>query len=132
MNKRRCILVVTVLFSLIGLALPQESSAAWEPVLEQGSVCDTSDRVCFQGSIDFDPNKKVIEIRGRLYKTAGEGVLTFEFTGETPLGENVFHPATVNIQGRYSESISHKLGPPYSNQTDWSLYRLTFTPTDER
>lgn len=126
MNKGKLLVILI----LAGLAEPTWS--AREPVLEYGSICDTGNRVCFQGRIDFDPNKKIIEVQGRLYKTAGAGVLTFEFTGETPLNEHVFHPTTVKIQGRYNESISHKLGPPFSNRTDWSLYRLTFTPVANR
>lgn len=118
-----------LLIFLCFAALPLAATAAWEPVMADSLICDPAGRVCFQGRIDFEPNQKVIEIRGRLTRTAGPGMLVFEFTGETPLNEAVFHSADVPVRGNYSESISHKFGPPYSNQTHWSLYRISFRPT---
>lgn len=115
------------LFLFLSLLLfPGLAPAAWEPVLPSTTACDTTNRVCFDGRIDFEANRKIIEIRGRLSKTASGGKLLFEFTGETPQGEAVFHSTEVPIRGQYNESISHKFGPPYSNRTNWSLYRITF------
>lgn len=102
--------------------------AAWETILSTSSICDQEEQVCLQSNIRFEPNSKVMDIRGRLYKTAGPGTLTFEFFGTTPLNEQVYHSTSVHIRGRYNESIAHKIGPPYSNRTSWSLSRIVFEP----
>lgn len=110
------------------LTLPLSALAAWETLHSSSSICDTDNQVCLQTTILFESNSKVIEIRGRLHRTAGPGTLTFEFFGTTPLGEQVYHASSTEVRGRYSESISHKFGPPYSNRTAWALHRITFRP----
>lgn len=108
-----------LLFSLPALA-------AWQTIHSSSSLCDQDGLVCFQSDIRYKSNSKIMEIRGNLYRTAGPGTLTFEFFGITPLGERVYHSTSVEVRGRYSESIYHKLGPPYSNRTQWTLNRVTF------
>lgn len=102
--------------------------AAWDTILSTSSICDPDGLVCLQSTIRFESNSKIMEIEGRLYRTAGPGTLTFEFFGTTPLDEQVYHSTSVQIHGRYNESISHKIGPPYSNRTQWSLNRIVFEP----
>lgn len=104
------------------------ATAAWETILSTSSICDQQGRVCLQGTIRFESNSKIMEIQARLHRTAGPGTLTFEFFGTTPLDEQVYHSTSVDIRGRYNESISHKVGPPYSNRTRWSLSRIIFEP----
>jgi len=112
--------------SLLLVIFPLSATAAWKTVHSSSSTCDQDEKVCLQSTIRFESNSKIMEIRGHLHRTAGPGTLTFEFFGTTPLGEQVYHASSVDVRGRYNESISHKFAPPYSNRTEWTLNRITF------
>jgi len=49
----------------------------------------------------------------------------------TPIDERVWHSAFGEIKGKPNEIIYIKIGPPFSNQTEWTLEDIRFTPSTE-
>lgn len=84
-----------------------------------------------RGSIRFERNQKVIEVSTRVAQAPGEGRITLVFLGDNPLGERVRHTVSDDINGNMGDIVSIKFGPPYSNQTDWWLDDILFTPVEK-
>ena len=102
--------------------------AATDTVYADSGLCDIHNRVCASIRITFDINEDIMQIRGRMYRPAGEGTLRFFLRGITPLNEAIVHIVEIDVKGQYNEIIRYKFRPPLSNQTEWSLKEMMFDP----
>ncbi len=121
MNPSRFIFILCLLFSF-------DSQAATETIAQGSSLCDASGIVCMNGKITYSRGEKSISINGRLRKTHGPGLLSFQLQGITPIKEIIVHAVDFDIEGKYSEIIRTKFRPPLSSQTEWSLKEIIFIP----
>lgn len=110
------------------LSVADVSHAISREIVSGRAICDQTETACFDGSITWLKNRKMLTIEGRLKRTIDPGALIFMFSGFLTSGEQVFHSKEVEVRGKRGEILDERFKPPYSNQTIWSLYRFTYRP----
>ena len=120
--------LLLILFLTWQLALPSTASAISREIARGRSICDITETACLDGTITWYLNRKMITIEGRMKRKISPGKMVYRFSGYLATGEQVFHAHKFTIRGKRGEIIDERLKPPYSNQTIWSLNRVTYIP----
>lgn len=93
-------------------------------------MCDSDGKVCLQGSITYYSNPRLLELRSRVQRASGPGLLVFRLTGENRDGHLRRTSIEVRIRGRYSEIVSTRLITDHPDVDSWTLESIQFTPGD--
>lgn len=93
-------------------------------------MCDSDGKVCLQGSITYYSNPRLLELRSRVQRASGPGLIVFRLTGENRDGHLRRTSFEVRIRGRYSEIVSTRLITDHPDVDSWTLESIQFTPGD--
>ncbi|MEE4163363.1 MAG: hypothetical protein V2I25_12730 [Woeseiaceae bacterium] len=115
---------------LLGLLVsPAAESGPRERITAVNStLCDTENRVCLRGTLTYYANPRLVELRSRVLRASGPGLVTLRLAGENALGETRYTTLDVRIRGRYSEIVNHKLVTDHPDVEQWRLESIRFRP----
>ena len=93
--------------------------------------CTVDRSLCLHGTIHYEPNPRIIELRSRIQKQTGPGVLRLDFTGLNRQGDYRRTEAVLEVRGRASEIVNHRFRPDAPDAQSWKLVAMTFTPAKD-
>lgn len=114
------------------LLVATDIDASGRQYLKKNEQFCASDRsLCLYGTISFEPNPRIIELRSRIQKQSGPGTLRLDFTGQSRQGDYRRTEAVLDVRGRASEIVNHRFRPDAPDALSWKLVAMTFTPASD-
>lgn len=120
----------TLLALIAMLALPPPAGAGPPQTIgpKNGVLCDDDRRVCLRGTLTYYPDPRLLELRSRVQKAEGPGLLKIRVIGENALGHTRLTTMEVRIRGNYSEIVDSKLITDHPDVYSWRLESISFAP----
>ncbi len=97
-----------------------------EYLFQSQYVCDERELLCFRGTMSFDLNPRVVELRARVRTAPGPGLLRIRLAGTNELGHRRISPFEVRVRGTHSEIINHRMIPDHPDVTSWQVELVEF------
>lgn len=97
-----------------------------EYLFQSQYVCDEREILCFRGTMSFDLNPRVVELRARVRTAPGPGLLRIRLAGTNELGHRRISPFEVRVRGTHSEIINHRMIPDHPDVTSWNVELVEF------
>ncbi len=122
-------LFATVLLGLFStpLALAEPS----ETIIGKNALfCDDDDRVCLRGTLTYRSNPRLLDLRSRVQRATGPGLLKIRLVGENADGHTRRATLEVEIRGHYSEIVNARLVTDHPDVYSWALDSIGFEPGD--
>ena len=121
---RRALLILTAALTLstitVAMAGPRE-------YLFRGKyVCDERQVLCFRGTMSYDSNPRLVQLRARVRTASGPGLLRIRLVGTNELGHRRISPFEVQVRGTQSEIINHRMIPDHPDVTSWTVELVEF------
>ncbi len=117
-------------FLLLLIAVTATAGPSERVTGSNSRMCDSDGKVCLQGSITYYSNPRLLELRSRVQRASGPGLIVFRLTGENRDGHLRRTSIEVRIRGRYSEIVSTRLITDHPDVDSWTLESIQFTPGD--
>lgn len=92
------------------------------------ALCDNEKRVCLRGTLSYYRNPRLLELRSRVQRAEGPGLVKIRVVGENADGHVRRTTLEVRIRGRYSEIVNSKLITDHPDVDSWRLESITFEP----
>ena len=89
-------------------------------------ICDEYNEFCLAGTLSFQPNPRLIRLRGRVRRAPGPGLLRITLIGYTRQGFRRLSPLEVRVRGNVTEIINHKMVPDFPEAESWSVQFVEF------
>ena len=93
------------------------------------TLCDRDDLVCVRGTLTYESNPRLFELRSRVVRASGPGLLRFRVVGQNNLGHVRRATIEVEIRGRPSEIVNTRMIPDWPDVSEWELEAISFVPT---
>lgn len=93
--------------------------------------CDTQQFLCLSGSITYEPNFRILELRARVQKQTGPGEIRLYFSGSNRLDQLRRTEIVLKIRGAHSEIVNLRIRPDAPDVDNWQLAGFLFTPEGE-
>ena len=93
-------------------------------------LCDEKQQVCLRGTLSYRSNPRLLELRARVLKASGPGLLRIRVVGENLDGFTRRTTMEIQIRGNYSEIVNHRLITDHPDVDDWRLEKIFFSPDD--
>ena len=120
------------LVSVLVLSLLAPSAAMAGPtktiIGKNALFCDEQDRVCLRGTLTYHANPRLLELRSRVQRTVGPGVLMIRLVGENADGHVRRTTIELRIRGDYSEIVNTRLITDHPDVYRWDLDSISFEP----
>ena len=114
------------------LLLSSAASALERYYLKKSEIfCDTQQILCLSGSITYEPNFRILDIRARVQKQTGPGELRLYFSGTNRQDQLRRTEIVLKIRGTHSEIIDRRIRPDAPDVENWQLAGFLFTPGSE-
>lgn len=114
------------------LLLSSAASALERYYLKKSEIfCDTQQVLCLSGSITYEPNFRILDIRARVQKQSGPGELRLYFSGTNRQDQLRRTEIVMIIRGTHSEIIDHRIRPDAPDVENWQLTGFLFTPDSD-
>ena len=92
------------------------------------TLCDRDNKVCVRGTLWFDSNPQLLQLRSRVTRASGPGLLRLRVVGQNELGHVRRATIEVEIRGRPSEIVNTKMIPDAPDVYAWELEVISFVP----
>lgn len=120
-------LVSIILLSLF--AVPAAMAGPSETIIGKNALfCDEQDRVCLRGTLTYHANPRLLELRSRVQRTVGPGLLKIRLVGENADGHIRRTTIELRIRGQYSEIVNTRLITDHPDVYSWELDSISFEP----
>jgi len=120
-------LVSIVLLSLF--IAPAAMAGPSETIIGRNALfCDDQDRVCLRGTLTYHANPRLLELRSRVQRAVGPGLLKIRLVGENADGHTRRTTIEVRIRGNYSEIVNTRLITDHPDVYSWKLDSIGFDP----
>lgn len=90
--------------------------------------CDDGNSVCLRGTLTYGSNPRMLELRSRVQRATGPGVLKIRLIGENADGHTRRTTIEVRIRGHYSEIVNTRLITDHPDVYSWQLDSISFEP----
>ncbi len=110
-------------FSMAATAGPQERLTD-----SNAELCDQENRVCLRGTLTYRSNPRLLQLRARVLRATGPGLLRVRVVGENLDGFMRRTTMEIRIRGNYSEIVDHKLITDHPDVDSWELEAIFFSP----
>ena len=90
--------------------------------------CDDNDRVCLRGTLSYRANPRMLDLRSRVQKASGPGLLKIRLVGENADGHTRRTTIEVKIRGRHSEIVNTRLITDHPDVYRWEVDSISFEP----
>ena len=120
-------LIIVLLLSLS--AVPAATAGPSETIIGKNAVfCDDQDRVCLRGTLTYHANPRLLDLRSRVQRAVGPGVLKIRLVGENADGHTRRTTIEVRIRGDYSEIVNSRVITDHPDVYSWELDSISFEP----
>jgi hypothetical protein len=120
-------LSVAVLLGLI--AVPAASAGPSETIIGKNALfCDDGNSVCLRGTLTYRSNPRMLDLRSRVQRATGPGLLKIRLVGENADGHTRRTTIEVEIRGNYSEIVNTRLITDHPDVYSWELDSISFEP----
>lgn len=89
-------------------------------------LCDAEKVFCFRGTLSYQSNPRVLQLRARVQTAPGPGLLRIWLAAADRQGHRHVFPFEVRVRGQYSEIINHKMIPDHPNAQGWEVQLVEF------
>ena len=76
----------------------------------------------------YDVNPRLLNLRGRVQKANGPGLLRFRLSGSNKLGHPRFTTLEARLRGRCGEIIESRMIPDAPDVSHWTLDSSAYLP----
>ena len=90
--------------------------------------CDGDERVCLRGTLTYHANPRLLELRSRVQRAEGPGLLKIRLVGQNADGHTRRTTLEVQIRGDYSEIVDTRLITDHPDVYSWELDSISFEP----
>lgn len=90
--------------------------------------CDENERVCLRGTLTYRANPRLLDLRSRVQRAAGPGLLKIRLVGRNADGHTRRTTMEIRIRGDYSEIVDTKLITDHPDVYSWQLDSISFEP----
>lgn len=90
--------------------------------------CDGDERVCLRGTLTYHANPRLLELRSRVQRAEGPGLLKIRLVGQNADGHTRRTTIEVQIRGDYSEIVDTRLITDHPDVYSWELDSISFEP----
>jgi hypothetical protein len=120
--------LATVIVSNL-FAVPAVMAGPSETIIGKNALfCDDQDRVCLRGTLTYRANPRLLELRSRVQRTVGPGLLKIRLVGENADGDTRRTTIELRIRGDYSEIVNTRLITDHPDVDSWELDSISFEP----
>ena len=120
---------LSVVLVLGALAVSAASAGPGETIIGRNVVfCDGANRVCLRGTLTYHANPRLLELRSRVQRGDGPGLLSIRLVGRSTEGHTRRTTLEVRLEGRYSEIVNTKLITDHPDVYRWELDSIGFEP----
>ena len=95
-------------------------------LFEDERVCDVDGVFCLKGTLSYESNPRLLQLRARVQKSPGPGLLRIRLEGKNRQGYSRYSLLEVRVRGNYSEIINHKMIPDHPDALAWVVYGVEF------
>lgn len=110
----------------MGCALSCNALAERHYLKKDEVFCDSNRQLCLHGTLSYNENPRVIELRARIQKQTGAGTLRLELTGTTRQGDLRRTEIVLTVRGKHSEIVRHQMRPDAPDVQNWQLLTMAF------
>jgi len=90
--------------------------------------CDGDERVCLRGTLTYHANPRLLELRSRVQRAEGPGLLKIRLVGQNADGHTRRTTLEVQIRGDYSEIVNTRLITDHPDVYSWQVDSISFEP----
>lgn len=120
---------LSVALLLSAFAASTAGAGPSETILGKNAVfCDDGNRVCLRGTLTYYANPRLLELRSRVQRAEGPGLLSIRLVGQNTDGYTRRTTLEVRIDGHYSEIVNSKLITDHPDVYRWKIDSVSFTP----
>lgn len=123
---RKLLLIVLFAASVQATAGPRERLTD-----ANATLCDSAGLVCLRGTLSYRSNPRLLELRARIRKASGPGMLKIRVVGENRDGFVRRTTMEIQIRGNYSEIVNHRLITDHPDVDSWELEAISFQPNEK-
>lgn len=91
-------------------------------------LCDSRRIACVDGTLSYEVNTRLLELRGRVQFTTVPGVLQIVVKGSNRLGHVRYAPMEIKLRGQASEIVDFRMIPDYPDVENWAIDHISFLP----
>ena len=118
---------VTILLSLFSASVANAGPS--ETIIGKNELfCDDGNSVCLRGTLTYRSNPRMLDLRSRVQRATGPGVLKIRLVGENADGHIRRTTIEVEIRGNYSEIVNTRLITDHPDVYSWKLDSIGFEP----
>ena len=81
-----------------------------------------------RGTLTYYSNPRLLELRSRVVRATGPGLLRIRVVGQNALGHVRYATVEVQIRGRPSEIVNSRMIPDWPDVNNWELDDISFIP----
>ena len=121
-------------FSFIAILLSLFSASAaiagpTETIIGKNTLfCDDANSVCLRGTLTYRSNPRMLDLRSRVQRATGPGLLKSRLVGENADGHTRRTTIEIEIRGDYSEIVNTRLITDHPDVYSWELDSISFEP----
>ena len=123
MHKTSVAVLLGFLFASAANAGPSETIIG-----KNALFCDDGNSVCLRGTLTYRSNPRVLDLRSRVQRATGPGLLKIRLVGENADGHLRRTTIEVEIRGDYSEIVNTRLITDHPDVYSWELDSISFEP----
>lgn len=117
---------------ILGLCLALAADASQLQYIKRNArLCDDNDDFCMNGTISYRANPRLIEVRGRVQRAPGPGLLQIRLLGANRQNHVRRALVEIRLRGRNSEIVRHQMIADAPDVYRWTFDSMTYRP-DER
>lgn len=100
-----------------------------ETIIGKNEVfCDDGNSVCLRGTLTYRSNPRMLDLRSRVQRATGPGVLKIRLVGENADGHTRRTTIELRIRGHYSEIVNTRLVTDHPDVYRWAVDAIRFEP----
>jgi hypothetical protein len=100
-----------------------------ETIIGRNAVfCDDSNSVCLRGTLTYRSNPRMLDLRSRVQRATGPGLLKIRLVGENADGHTRRTTIELEIRGNYSEIVNTRLITDHPDVDSWEVDSISFEP----
>lgn len=90
--------------------------------------CDEGNSVCLRGTLTYRSNPRMLDLRSRVQRANGPGLLKIRLVGENADGHVRRTTIELAIRGHYSEIVNTRLITDHPDVDSWKVDSIAFEP----
>lgn len=116
-------------FLLVLFSVPAAIAGPSETIIGKNVLfCDDGNSVCLRGTLTYRSNPRMLDLRSRVQRATGPGLLKIRLVGENADGHTRRTTIELAIRGNYSEIVNTRLITDHPDVDSWAVDSISFEP----